>query len=600
MKRLALLLLCLLCMPFAGCDACDSDHRVPIRQRDSGGPAVDPETPPFAPKRSQALPPRTREIAVEGASISAGEGHLHAVLPIDLDGDEDNDVLAIVSTKTALRLIEARRAAERFELRNLDELALPEGCEATGAHLHTVSAQLALAEATLRCEGGAMHVDWVFTPEAQPRLHERVVILPATGRAPGLITSSLELADRDEDGHDDLLVRLVITPPDANATTVELEWLDRPGGFARSRTEPEATLRALAEEGRAMLEGAPSEALGLARQVLAAHAALCREAGSARVGLRGGPGLQCGRSGAAGTAAAVRGAALVRLGRHFEALDAADALEAPGMATSAADRTLMADAWASLPEVEGLRARKIAELAPSGGRETRYALLGFVDDQSLRVRDTQPHRIELATGVVTVDNLLAPTPPPPIHDPSGAFAALDIVRSCAGYVVRILPSARLRPGLVVVPDAVEALIEAVPASAEVRCDRPRPEAFEADDGGWTLLGWAPQGVVVTRGEELRVVPLDLSARPAGAPMTLRTDSPPPVPLAGGAITPDGSAYLLPTPHGLMLRTLDGRGTIRFLRPEGFDAWGPIHAVALAPGGRKAAVFAGGSLHLLEW
>ena len=53
-------------------------------------------------------------------------------------------------------------------------------------------------------------------------------------------------------------------------------------------------------------------------------------------------------------------------------------------------------------------------------------------------------------------------------------------------------------------------------------------------------------------------------------------------------------------HGLMLRSLEGRREVRWLRPEGFESWGPVHAVALAPGGRRAAVLAGGALYLLEW
>src|SRR5690606_10637433 len=103
----------------------------------------------------------------------------------------------------------------------------------------------------------------------------------------------------------------------------------------------------------------------------------------------------------------------------------------------------------------------------------------------------------------------------------------------ASYVVEL---AALDPIL----HGPERLATLGPLSAP-RCSPDTPPTFEsAEDGGFTALGWAPQGLVVARGPELWVVPLTDEARPAGEPFRVAAETLPPAPVNGPAIARDGT------------------------------------------------------------
>ena len=53
------------------------------------------------------------------------------------------------------------------------------------------------------------------------------------------------------------------------------------------------------------------------------------------------------------------------------------------------------------------------------------------------------------------------------------------------------------------------------------------------------------------------------------------------------------------PHDLRL-WIDGLEIGPLAYHQGFEGWGPVEAVALAPGGQKAAVLAGGKVRLVTW
>jgi len=101
--------------------------------------------------------------------------------------------------------------------------------------------------------------------------------------------------------------------------------------------------------------------------------------------------------------------------------------------------------------------------------------------------------------------------------------------------------------------------------------------------------------VAVRRDEVRLVPLTVQGQPAGDPSTLEPGTPPPVPLAAGRMSPDGAAYAVGTPAGLVVRRLEGGDPV-VLRPR---AWSDAVAhVAVSPSGKRIAFAADGKVHLV--
>jgi hypothetical protein len=120
-----------------------------------------------------------------------------------------------------------------------------------------------------------------------------------------------------------------------------------------------------------------------------------------------------------------------------------------------------------------------------------------------------------------------------------------------------------------------------------------------DDGGYRVVGWAPQGVVAVRGGETRVVPLTVDGRPAGEPQRLDDGDPTPAPILGGAATADGSAYALATDHGIAVHRRGSPPETRLLRPDGFRAAGiSPDDVVVSPDLTRVAFVREGRVHTL--
>jgi len=183
-----------------------------------------------------------------------------------------------------------------------------------------------------------------------------------------------------------------------------------------------------------------------------------------------------------------------------------------------------------------------------------------------------------------------------IVDPSGRFKASRVGRSCAAYVVEL---AALDPILHGPPR----LATIAPLDAP-RCAAGSPSAIEApEDGGFVPLGWAPQGLLLSRRDELWVLPLTDDARPAGEPFRVATGSLPPAPVNGPAIQRDGSRYLTALDAGVVLHTLGPEPSLTLLRPTGWSELTgdtAVRGLALAPSGNAAVVQRGAAVYLLTW
>ncbi|MCU0672831.1 MAG: hypothetical protein MUE69_08580, partial [Myxococcota bacterium] len=121
-------------------------------------------------------------------------------------------------------------------------------------------------------------------------------------------------------------------------------------------------------------------------------------------------------------------------------------------------------------------------------------------------------------------------------------------------------------------------------------------ADEARSGEWRALGWAPQGILVARLGERRVLPITTEGLAAGAPVALEADAPWPAPALGARITPDGSTWILERREGV-LHVRDERASL--WRPRGWSEGEAPSAAAISPDGRDVAVLRGDAIWILS-
>ena len=609
MTRFAIVALACAPLLHAGCSSCSGGDPVPFGL-DTGVRAPEPreegEPPPHADlPAARAFPDGTTRVDVEGAPILL-EGAIRSLWAHDVDGDGDRDALIVSSgpAEAPVQLWVATRDGATFAPpRNLGRApAAPEGCIIAGANLQPIGAEWIVASADLRCEAqpAASRMEhWIVAHRDAPRVLEHLAVLAAEERAPGAMSLRWALADRDDDGHDDLVVTARLER-DGQSHEVELPWLDRPSGLARDADEPEATLVERSRVALRQLRGNPARAVAESQGVLALHEALCREPGRARLRIGRGAGLSCGPSDAAGRAVTnvVRGSAA--RGQLLGALDALAAMETPGYLIDDERRQYARRAIGEAPAAGGVTVREGPRHQPASGEAAHLSTLGFVDEDHVFLRGSSPRIWNLATGAE--EPLEVQRADQRILDPSKRFAIAGVERRCEGFVLRVVPAGSVVAGRALGPTHGTPLLEPrEPPAGECQEEGAAlSPAHRRDDGGWRVLGWAPQAVVAARGAELRVAPLTISAEPAGAPESLGPGTPPPAPLPPGAITSDGRYLVELRGLGVLLHRTGGRGAPTLLWPEGWaEREGAPSDPAVSPSGRRIAVLRGGRVLLLE-
>jgi len=425
------------------------------------------------------------------------------------------------------------------------------------------------------CEAGTRTNVWLLTIEAQPRVRERITVLPANEKSSAPISLTLRAEDRDADGYEDVVADVQI-----GEVQVPLAWLNRPGGFARDPSQPEATFRLLADDAWAFLDsdlvGSEKRAAG----VLDAFIALCRESGAARIGLAGTQGIQCEQSEAAARAVAVAMVAAIRRGTFVRALELQRWWNGSGMLPSTEEQALVQSAW----QKAKASARASWRLVD---KESATARIHFIDDDTLVVEGAAPKSIDLKSGAVTrvsSTSIIAPT-----RSPNGRFSVRGVRLTCAGFEAEVGPVLGKQSHRVL----IERRAGTIPCQSAI--DRPA-SVFE-----WAVIGWAPQGLVAASGDLLRIVPLNELAKPAGRPIDLAVGSPLPAPIRGARITPNGERYVIPHEEGVVVRDWQKGGAGLWLRPTDWDAVpGALRAVAISPYGKRIALQKGSEIRILTW
>jgi hypothetical protein len=406
-------------------------------------------------------------------------------------------------------------------------------------------------------------------------VRERITVLPPNDRSTAPIELELRVDDRDADGYEDVVVDVRI-----GKTDIPLAWLNRPGGFARDLSQPEATLRELADGAWESLDSDLTGATKRALAVLDAFVALCRESGAARIGLSGTQGLQCQQSPATARAVSVAMTAAIRRGSFVRALELQRGWEQAATQPTPAEKELIQAAWRKAKANTTATWRVIDS-------ESSQASLHFRDDDTLVIDGRTPRAVQLSSGSKT--RLSEADVVPPVRDPDGRYAVRSVRATCVGFEAEVGPIRSKQTHRV----PIERRSGNLPCKTPV--DR-RASTFE-----WAVLGWAPQGLVAASGDLLRIVPLNAFAKPAGNPIDLSPGSPLPAPIRGARITADGSRYVIPHAEGVVVRDWRQAGAGLWLRPANWNAVpGELRSIAISPDGLRVAVQKGNEIGLLTW
>lgn len=578
---------------------CRRDRAVPYEGSESKvTPEASPVEEPYVPIEGKSLPEGTTELAVEGAPLLTSAGALRTVLAIDLDQDGDRDALFVRTEEEGLRTVLSLSPRDGSAFGTTSDLAtLAEGCSIERAGLRTLSRRFAVAELALTCDAAPERGISIIALESTPRVGERIRMREDASSAANPLGLAVETRDVDGDGFEDALVELSIaTTEGSEAIRASLPWLDRPGGLARDARQPEETLVELAGRAKEALASDPKTAASLAQSALTLHRALCRESGAPLLRFGDAHGLPCGRSAGAGRASAIRAAALARQGAHLEALEGLAGLESEALTVTAEDRALVERAFGTSNANERWSFRKIgAHPAMPRTPDARRSAIAFLDAETLVLRGEAPKTIRLNgdEGPPVPDDANDAV----LRDPSGRFAVLDIVRTCDGVALRIVRSDDLVAGVLAGRPISEPLVEALPPPAGIACPRREPIPGAT---GFQLLGWAPQGIVVARASEVRVVPVTVQGEPAGAATVLEPSAALPAPLPSGPATPDGSHFAVATAYGILFVARSPGGKTRWIRPPGWEkAPFPIGDLALAPDASRIAVMRHDEIWLID-
>jgi hypothetical protein len=437
----------------------------------------------------------------------------------------------------------------------------------------------------LRVTARLEHHLWIATLEAAPRVVEHMATLEGGDSGTPRVVPVVRSRDLDGDGNPDLLLVLDVMVGDLEPSRVEIKLFNRVGGLARDTTEPEKTLLSLADQAKDERKRNPARALALAQRALGVHRALCQAGGVARLYLGGSRGLDCGASLGAGRAASVLTAVLASQGKLLEALERLQTLQQPTYRLTDNDWERARFALRSRVDEHGFAFRLGPALAPAASPLVRRGAIAFIDEGHLLLRGATPSSYDLASGATEATGIPADTT---IMDPSGRFAIGAIVRGCDGYKLSIVQTAQLVAGVVTGPSASEPLFARADAPAGANCPELTREQRN-DDGGYRVLEWTREGVLIAHGATMSLLPLDAAAAASTEARVLGPNDRLPALGSSGQVTSDGRFVALLTQLGIAIQERKS-GASRVIAVP--DEPGKISDIALSPSGRTLAFVRG--------
>ena len=426
----------------------------------------------------------------------------------------------------------------------LTQWPIPPACAVKEASLRHLADDITEASLSVTCPEARVTQNWFLSRQAP------FVVIAQVSQGPdnAPLFTNASAQDRDGDGHNELEVTFSASEDGPGAPVV---WLNRPAGMLIDASQPLASLSTMADQ--------PDIATSL-------FFALCTEGHAPAVRIDQTAGVKCGDPQPLATVGAAAVTRLIDAGEPAKAHRLQSRLQRAGIQLPGALRA----AWNRSTSPTPVKISTIVERADVGP-------LWFVDAHHVFVGGALAKMYDVRTGEVT-----EPTTHPAITDPSGRYVAVGLNRNCRGYVAHVRGSDGKTRSVSLRKD-----VQVAPCNRSI--------------AGWELLGWAPQGLLVSAEDQLLVVPLDVHANPAGEPSVLSPGALPPAPITGPAITRDGRHMLITTPHGLIARTLGPGGGDVWLAPKPWStAPQTIVSKAIGPDAKSAAVQRGGQVYLLRW
>ncbi|HKP61710.1 MAG TPA: hypothetical protein VJV78_33500 [Polyangiales bacterium] len=621
------LLACVL-LTASGCKGgCGSKTPVPFKRDPQA--AAEAAAAPELPASGTQYGRLTREVTFGGSQLARNDGAFRVALEWDLASDGSPDLLVIATDERSQASLEtwtkpASGAATKRAAITLTNLGA--GCEVDQAGLSRLAPELVLGSLDVVCvedaappapqgdflrgvgtptppdpqdqappppgtQTHALHQFVINAAENEPRLLLHLAVMPpADPSDTNSITLTVASQDQDADAHADVLVTADIGAGGAEAKTasVPLLWLNRPSGLARDRAEPEHTLAGLAQAAFQNIDADPLAALPAAEQVLDAHRALCHESGAARVWVDESLGLQCGASAAAGRAAVVRALALAKQQQLLPALQARNRLSGPEYKVEPADRERVNVAIAAIRGQTSYLWERGPDLPQPTGPGVHLPAVAFLTEDQLLLRGVIAQTYDLNTRAVTPS---AASPSVVMGGPGGSFAAVDLVKDCAGQYLRTVPASAIASGFVASTRGKDAALVPERAGTEGCADRTR----RSDRSGWTVLGLSERGALLAKGSELQLVPLDAEGASAGAARILAADEAAPPLLAAGALAPSGLRHALATSEGIAIIDRGPKPASTLIRTPP-SCTTRIGDVAISPSGQRFAMICAGHVY----
>jgi hypothetical protein len=367
-----------------------------------------------------------------------------------------------------------------------------------------------------------------------------------------------------------------------------LPWLDRPSGVARDVREPARTLGARASSAQTLLRKTPDQASEQAKTVLALHGAVCEGDRRALFQIGTTQGIDCKADSARANAAATLAAGRAALGDVGGATDAWLLLRHMAPSSSGKARELALKALSTMKARTDIALAPGPEVAPSTAKGVLLPSARFVTDALLYLRRAEPvvYDIDHQTAAP------AQAQDDRIRDPQGALFVLGLKRTCAGITFQAARSDAPSEGPTP-PQGVKSAV-LVKAATDPSC---REAALDDEVRDYSVLGWAPQGVLVARGSEVRILPLSVDGAALGEPRVLPPEAPRPAPISSGVATPDASRHVYALPYGVVIYGQQGN---ELWRPAGYAELFPnITDVAISPSARRVAVVAKRRVYVLS-
>ena len=601
--------LCGAALPLSGCER---DTTVPFKRPNAetqartesvAAPGAGDSTNVISEQES----PTAMRFAAAPSSIQIGDstvtrkgGHIHAALSRRLEPDR-SDVLLLVSDEKGALFVERSKQQGGAYGAPAVVLSLPEPasqCQTLSGSLAAPSHGHLLVEATFTCpiaperEGTddqlLMRAFYVLSREEHPRLMERVDVRTssqgADEQAPLGIRADIKGVDVDQDGHDD--VQLILTPSvgDQVLDPIAFDLIDRPGGLVWDREEPEASLRALADQAHKVLGRSPDRAILLSGQVRDLHRALCRDAGGALVDVGGNNGIPCQPSAGLGRALAVSMAAHSKRGDVLDVLALQAQLKSPQVRLLGVDEKRSQKAVEQLPRegdivfVQGPTVRMLPLPAEHRSR------VAFIDEHHLLLRGEPPESYSLSSGERLPTSVVAPSAL--LTDPSGRYVASEIVRDCSSDRLRVFPAGQVVMGRSMGVPAVELTIR-VSQGGEACQDQRQGAGSQTSE--LKLLRWSGSRLLFVEADRFLLLTVDDALHSSEPAHELQPSESLPTALEPDLLATAPPQYAWATPVGIAIMDVATHKT-RLLRSEGLPA--NLDEVALSPSGKQIAALSG--------